>query len=235
MKHVVISAQASQKCKNALVALGYRLVELPACPTLPAPVAAHPDMLIFIYGKEYLCTADYRKIAARPLEELESLGYTPIISNEVLGNKYPRDVIFNSLLISNTVYGLKKVMSPLIQEAAERHGLKIKNVRQGYTKCSVCKISEDSVITADASIADALSSDGIDVLRISEGGIGIAEYDHGFIGGTSGVDGDRVYFCGDIFSHPDADIIVEFCKKHKKECISLCDEPLFDIGSLFFV
>jgi hypothetical protein len=73
------------------------------------------------------------------------------------------------------------------------------------------------------------------VLLISEGGIELCGYSHGFIGGAGGVTLDTAYFCGDIFSHPDGEKIKNFCHKHKKECISLSKEPLFDVGTLFFI
>ena len=60
-------------------------------------------------------------------------------------------------------------------------------------------------------------------------------YDTGFIGGASGADDDAVYFCGDVSHHPDADAIKAFCQKHGKECVSLSDEELTDVGTLFFI
>ena len=32
-----------------------------------------------------------------------------------------------------------------------------------------------------------------------------------------------------------SDKIIEFCKKHEKECVSLGNSTLFDAGSLFFI
>jgi hypothetical protein len=99
----------------------------------------------------------------------------------------------------------------------------------------VCKVGERAAITSDTSLYKAMIADGYDALLISAGHIGITEYDTGFIGGCSGFDGERVYFSGNISLHPDAQAIKDFCAKHGMCAVSLSDEPLFDVGSLFFI
>lgn len=74
---------------------------------------------------------------------------------------------------------------------------------------------------------------GIDVLTVSEGHISLPPYNFGFIGGSCGERGGKVYFCGSINSHPDGARIKEFCEKHGKTAISLSDRELIDVGSLF--
>ncbi len=235
MKHVVASELIPKKCQETLEALGYTVIKLPSCQELGAPVSSHPDMLLFLYGNKYICSRDYYAYASNAFEQLNALGYSPILSSEMPGKKYPHDVLFNCLLLGNSIYGLTDHISLHIKELAKENGIKLKSVRQGYTKCSVCKVSENAIITSDQGIARSASDNGIDVLLISPGHIGIDEYDCGFIGGCSGSDDKNVYFCGSISRHPDAERIEAFCKKHNKECISLSDDTLFDIGTLFFV
>ena len=106
---------------------------------------------------------------------------------------------------------------------------------QGYTKCSVCVVSDNAIITADRAIATACAAVGIDVLTVSEGHISLPPYNFGFIGGASCACGDNVYFCGSLDTHPDGESIKEFCKNHGKLAVSLSDGELQDVGSLFFV
>ena len=108
------------------------------------------------------------------------------------------------------------------------------DVRQGYTKCSVCPIDENSIITADCGIAKKARQHGFDVLEVSNIGVNLDPLSCGFIGGASGVFHDAVYFCGNLDAHPDAESIKAFCKSHNKQTVSLSDEPLYDVGTMFF-
>lgn len=57
--------------------------------------------------------------------------------------------------------------------------------KQGYTKCSVCVVDEDSIITADRKISAVASAAGMSVLTVSENLTALDGFEHGFIGGAS--------------------------------------------------
>jgi hypothetical protein len=192
-------------------------------------------MLVFFLGKEYLCTKEYYFQAKDIFEQINALGYTPIFTDEIHGKDYPSDVLFNALPLKKHIYGLSAALSRELTKLAQKNGMEIINVRQGYTKCSVCKVTEFAIITADWGIAKEAQARGVDVLKIQVGHVRLDGYDCGFIGGASGADEKSVFFCGDILSHPDGEAIKTFCRKHGKECISLSNEPLFDVGTLFFL
>ncbi len=235
MKYVIAAVTLPEKCKATLTSRGFSVITPPIWGHLQAGVSAHPDMLLFFFGKNYLCSREYYSLAKDTLAPIERLGYRVILTNEVPAPDYPNDILFNSLLIGRYIFGLEKNISEAIRTLAVENSFEIVNVRQGYTKCSVCKVSDGAIITADKGIAEAAAKRGIDVLTVREGGVDLDGYDTGFIGGASGCDEETVYFCGNIMSHPDGDKIVKFCNKHKKECVSLSNEPLFDVGTLFFV
>ena len=235
MKHVIISSSLPRLCRDKLCELGFEPIVMPPYKRLQRGVAAHPDMLLFLLGDVCLTTKEYFEVARESFDKIEALGYTLRLSDEIPSAEYPNDVLFNSVLIGNNLYGYEKGMSKALIELARERGINTLNVRQGYTKCSTLKVSENAVITADSGIAEAMSACGIDVLSVSAGSIRIDGYDTGFIGGCAGQTKDAVYFCGDVFSHPDGKAINEFCKKHKKECVSLENNTLFDAGSLFFL
>ena len=235
MKKIIIDSRAPSAVKSSLIDMGFSLIQVPPFPALQAPVSAHPDMLLFIADKKVFCHADYQRIAKAELEEIAKAGYEIVTAKENIASEYPRDILFNALSLDRHIYGKLENISELIRTDAEKRGIALRSVKQGYTKCSVAKVGERAVITSDSSIYKAITADGYDALLISAGHIGIAEYDTGFIGGCSGCDGDRVYFSGNIELHPDAEAIKEFCEKHGMEVVSLSDEPLFDIGSLFFI
>ena len=57
------------------------------------------------------------------------------------------------------------------------------NVSQGYSKCSLCIVNENSVITEDDGIAEVLKRHNMDVLKISAGDVLLSGLDYGFLGG----------------------------------------------------
>jgi hypothetical protein len=236
MKNIVLtSSSLPEICVRALGERGFELLVFPEYFRLQKPVASHPDMLLHILGDKYITSAEYYSLASNTFAKLNSAGFMPVLTDERPFADYPDDVLFNSLRLGNKLFGLEKKMSKVIREYAKENSIQIVNVKQGYTKCSVCKVSENAVITADDGIAKAVSACGVDVLKIRAGHVRINGYDCGFIGGASGASEEAVYFCGDVMSHPDGKSISEFCEKHEKECISLSNDTLFDVGTLFFI
>ncbi len=234
-KHVIIDSRTPEKICDRLRGLEYEIISLPPCPSLPNATSAHPDMLIFFGDKCFVCAEEYTKIADEALKKIELLGYSRIVTSEALGTEYPKDILFNALLIRGKIYCKDGAVSKEIIKYAEAHGLALRHVKQGYAKCSVCPVGNNAAITADPSLAYALSADAIDVLKISPGGILLPPYDTGFIGGCSGVDQDTVYFSGNIDLHPDGDMIKNFCAKHQKKVVSLSSSQLSDVGTMFFI
>ena len=235
MKKVIIDKRAPEAVKASLIDMGYSLIQMPPHPALPAPVSTHPDMLLFIAGRQVFCHADYNEIAKAEFEEIADAGYEIVTTTEAIGANYPTDVLFNALHLGEHIYGKADSISELIKEYARTSNIALHSVKQGYAKCSVCKVGERAAVTPDTSLYKAMRTDGYDVLLISAGHIGITEYDTGFIGGCSGCDGERVYFSGNISLHPDGAAITEFCERHGIRAVSLSNEPLFDVGSLFFI
>ena len=107
------------------------------------------------------------------------------------------------------------------------------NVKQGYCKCSICIVDDNSIITSDEGIYKEVIKYGIDCLLIQKGHIDLFELDYGFIGGCSGLISDKtLMFFGDIKKHPDYNKINTFVSSKNKTIISLSDENLLDLGSL---
>ena len=226
-------------CPQALSFLkeeGFVPILLPAAPYLQEGVASHTDMLIFIGFGKVFCHENYYQSNREIIDKIASIANIKVcISSEPTGAKYPTDVLLNACLVGNKLICNEKTVSSLILGAAKSHGCEIIGVSQGYTKCSVCVVSDNAIITADSGIAKACRCNGIDVLEISSGHISLPPYDFGFIGGASGIYGDKVYFCGSLDTHPDGEKIKEFCIKHKKIATSLGNGELQDVGSLFFI
>jgi hypothetical protein len=139
-------------------------------------------------------------------------------------------------VLKSAIIARLDILPDEVKTYAASMGISLLDSKQGYAKCSAVSVGESAIITADKNIVRAAKAAGADALLISAApeAIRLDGYDYGFIGGASGVLGDTVYFTGDISSHPDAERIAEFCKAHEKKIISLSNEPLNDVGGIFF-
>ena len=197
---------------------------LPPFDRLAAPVAAHPDMLIFKSGERLILHSDYYSRNRRLFEDLEG---RIILSDEHISAQYPHDVLFNALLMGDTLFARCESISRII---LERHRTSV-NVKQGYAACSCAKVSGNALITADRGIAAAANEKGLSVLLIRPGHIALEGYSYGFIGGACFSWNDCVYFFGDMDSHPDSQIIREFIAQNGKRTVILGgNHPLSDFG-----
>ena len=232
--YAIIDARAPRGCLDGLRARGFKTILLPGDDRLAAPVSGHADMLLYV-GDRIFCRREYYDIAERELDAIARLsGLSVELTDEKGREKYPQDVLFNAVRFGESLFCRADATSRSLREYAERVGLEIVNVRQGYTKCSVCAVNDGAAITADVGLAAALEGRGVEVLRVEPGHVTLPGYDSGFIGGATGVFGDSVYFCGSIEKHPNGKEIAAFCEKHGKRAVSLSDEKLYDVGSIFF-
>ena len=104
--------------------------------------------------------------------------------------------------------------------------------KQGYTKCSICVVDENSIITADSKIAQSAAAHGIDALLVDKRLSALDGFDYGFIGGASFKIGkNKLAFTGNINNVTERERIESFLNKRGIEAVYLTSNGLFDIGS----
>ncbi len=146
---------------------------------------------------------------------------------------YPNNVILNHTILNNNVICLRKNIPTKLLEVYDANNFKIIDTKQGYSKCSICVVSDNAVITSDSSIYNACIKNKLDVLKITKGQIILQGTDYGFIGGCSGkLDKDCLAFTGNIKLHSDYDNIKAFCGNYGVNLLSLSNGDLIDIGSI---
>ncbi len=233
--YAIIDYRASEASLSTLRNYGFTPILMLPADYLTDGVASHSDMLLFIGFGKIFCHTMYYNSHKELIDLLLSVsGIELILSDEKTGEKYPLDVLFNACLLNNRLICNEKTVSKLILNEAKERGIEIINVPQGYTKCSVCPVSENAIITSDKPIADACRTHGIDVLLICEGNISLPPYNYGFIGGTAGYCDGKVYFCGSLATHPNGEKIKKFCTEHGADAVELSNEVLQDVGTIFF-
>lgn len=211
MKRAYLSAQAYPEIKIWLREKGYLLTELQKSEKPYPSISDHPDI--------YMCKIGDRLIIAKPDE---------------IGEIYPDYLGCNGIFLDGYYIHNLKYTSPVLLREAERLGLKLVHVNQGYTKCSCVVVDGRSVITADEGIYNALSGIGdIDVLKITPGHVELEGFEYGFLGGATGRVDSTVLFNGDLDLHPDGDLIRGFIEDRGVGIFDVKGLPLRDIGTIY--
>lgn len=164
-----------------------------------------------------------------------------------IGSRYPYDVPYNAACTGKYFIHNTEFTSPVLLDLARDAGLELINVKQGYTKCSCVVVDEQAVITADKGIArrieaynEMLAEEGaedeqLQCLLVRHCDIELPGFNYGFIGGTSGKMGTKIYFNGDLSTHPDFEIINDFILSRGCEPVWYEGLPLRDIGSIIYL
>lgn len=229
-KVLTVITAPEKRVIEALSGMGITCITTKESQDLSTPVNYHPDMLCHhLGGEDFAVYRDQTDL----FEKLIGLGASVYKSKKTLQPDYPNDIALNALRLSRLAFGKTSSMEPILLEYYNSKKVELVDIKQGYTKCSVCVVDEKSIITSDKSISQKAREKGLDVLLISPGYIELNGYDYGFIGGTCGkIDKNVLAFAGDIKNHPQWEKIIKFCKERNVSVISLHNGPLQDIGSI---
>ena len=201
---------------------------------------ARPELLEYLKerGREVIFSETLMNVA-HPIRNHPDLIYCRLKDDMVfkgdsalLGERYPLDVRYNACSTGRYFIHALEYTDERLLEACDELGLIKVNVRQGYSKCSITQVDEESIITYDEGIFKACTRAGLDVLLISPGHVKLEGYDTGFMGGASGKIGDEILFNGDISAHPDFERIASFIEKKGLRIRYFREFPLTDIGTI---
>lgn len=230
IKTAVVDVRSDDKTVYSLENIGFHVIPTVKTDALYDAVASHADMQIHYLGNNTFISAPE---VFEHYKKLLPASFKLIKGASKLSDKYPYDIAYNAAQLRDFIICREKYTSPEILEQGRGQGKKIIDVKQGYAKCSTCIVSGSAIITADNGIASASRMAGIDALHITDGNIELRGLDSGFIGGATGLlEKNLLAVNGDIMTHPNADEIKQFCKKHKTEIICLKDGILTDIGTV---
>ena len=231
----LVDERISEKCERGLLKRGFQIIKMPRSASLSAPIASHPDMLVFYHNGCLISSSDYCERYPYIFSDIREFSETSMtFTSESHSPTYPKDAIFNALTVGKHIFYKEDTVSDSLKEYASRKGLITVPVKQGYPACTVLAFG-NSAITADEGMAIALKKSGISVTLISNGDISLPPYEYGFIGGASGVYKNTVYFLGNPLLHRDGDKIAAAIADAGYDICPLADEPLADLGRIIFI
>ena len=233
MKNIICSHKLSKEIEKNLINLGVNPVKLCGIDNFGEihPINYHPDMFCFkLDENKWIFYDEIYKINKNIIDKLN---LEIITTKNPTSYEYPNDIGLNAAMFGDYLICNIKYTDGKILNNAKIKNKKIIDVKQGYAKCSVCIVDENSIITSDESVYIKAKENNINVLLIENGHIDLDGYNYGFIGGCSGLtEKNKLVFTGDIALHPGYTNIKNFCESRGVEIISLSDKKLYDYGSL---
>ncbi|MBQ8145229.1 MAG: hypothetical protein IJ039_00445 [Clostridia bacterium] len=210
---------------------GIKVIPLPSYYKLDTPVSSHADMLFCILDNTIFCYEDYVK-CNHIFDILKDLDYNVCFVSAACKKEYPYDVSLNALVMGKTIFCNKKYVAKEILEYADAHGYMVQNVKQGYSACSTLVLDENDAITSDASVFNAMRKIGKNVLLIDNSNIELKGYNCGFIGGATGVCGNKIYIFGELNKLVDYKKIKSLISSLNFNVVQISLGGVFDFGGI---
>jgi hypothetical protein len=210
------------------------LIPIPRSTDVYPSIASHPDIFIFTPDRKHFVVPD--SLPDSIVHAISAAGFRVILSHAVPKGEYPGTCVLNAVRVGKYIFHNIKYTDLSIKCLASELGLELVHVNQGYARCSVIPVGQDSLITCDPGIDKAARAKGLDSKLVATDKLLLLGQKHGFIGGASGNTPDgKIVFLGDISGHPDSEDILPFLAKYGIKYVSFQELPLFDAGSIIFI
>ena len=228
----IIVGEKYSELEYPLKQLGIETILVPDNPYVDSRLSGHADLSVLHLGGNKMLLAPYlygSEFAKKLSDRGVSLSFADIEQKE----KYPDDAQLNIAIAGRTAFIGRKTIQSETAEFLIKEEYRIIPVNQGYSKCSMCIVDENSVISSDEGICDAARSIGMSAHKIKAGGIELTGFDYGFIGGSCClISRSELAFTGCIDNLNNHEKIKDFAESRGKSLIFLTNKPVFDVGSL---
>ena len=224
VRHIILGEKYRNVLESALFTHDLEPVWLKSNPHVDERLSGHADLSAVQIGKSVILS-EYLN-PCEQIHKIVGVEYVPDPQQAV----YPYDAGLNFCIVGDKLFfNPKTANAKLVEKCGCKQFIPVK---QGYTKCSICVIDENSIITSDKRIAEAAENAGMDALYLSEPFVKLDGFGYGFIGGAAfKISETDIAFTGKI-----VDTIVErkiesFLSSRNINPIYLTDSQIFDIGS----
>ena len=225
VRHIIIGEKYQKCLENALIEHNLTPIWLKNNDFVDERLSGHCDLMAAHLGGKTVVTSEFLNDS----HIFDNLCVEQLTIQNPTDKLYPMDAGLNFCIV-----GDKLIYNPKTACESAVSLLKCEKIpcKQGYTKCSICVVDENSIITADSKIAQSAAARGIDALRVDNKLAKLYGFDYGFIGGASFKIGkNKLAFTGNINNFTEREKIESFLNKRGIEAVYLTGNELFDIGS----
>lgn len=193
-------------------------------------ISGHPDI--------FLCQGDGALVVAPglPVEIREALSRKNIRlfeGHHNPGRKYPETALYNAVVTPEYIIHNLKITDPALFDAFP--GRKHLHVNQGYTRCNLISLNDDTFITSDKGIEIVLIAEGKEVLYVDPRPVRLRGHKYGFFPGCCGVLNEELLISGSLSFHPDKEQIETFVHASGYLIRELFQGELTDVGGIFCI
>jgi hypothetical protein len=232
MSLIYISEHAHECVKKYILDKGHRILEMPDNNFVLRAMSSHPDIFMCKMG----CRSDSPIIYSDEFKFLMGAKAPANGFDLKLDKKYPKDVLYNAASTGKFLIHCLRYTDDKILSAAKKLGQNLIDIPQGYSKCSIVVVDENSIITYDRGISKKIYTeyfpDSPGILQIKPGHVNLPGMNVGFLGGASGRIGNEIIFNGDLEMHPDSIKIKAYIESRGLKCVWFKGHDLLDIGTI---
>ncbi len=226
----IVDGRINNSLEKGFSAKGIQIVKTKLHTSLYKSVAFHPDMFLHHIGGKNIVYAP--GTSEDTVRELEGYGFQLVRGEAELENKYPGNISYNAARVGKYVFHNTNYTDNILKKFFSKLDVELVHVNQGYAKCAISVVDENSIITMDRGIAKIADQKGLDVLVVEEKNILLKGLDYGFIGGSSGLIDKNTWAVSGKFESLESCLkIIDFLYNKGKTIISLSDQQVVDIGS----
>jgi hypothetical protein len=226
---IIIDKKIPRQAKDKLASFG-KLMELETEKITYDAISGHPDIFFHQSPDDLFVSPN---LPDKYLEILKEEGIPFVMGEQGVGEKYPASASFNAVSTKNLlIHNFRNTDAAITRRLDDADLI---HVDQGYTRCNLIAFDDKHFISSDEGIDRILKRFDKDSLLVSNEGIELKGFDHGFFGGCCGIYHNKLFVLGSLDEHPQNQDIEEFVARQGHYIIELYDGPLFDGGSIIFL
>jgi hypothetical protein len=226
---ILLDRKMPEEAKEKLAAYG-EIVEFATDGITYEAISGHPDI--------FFCPTPDGLIVAPNLPEeyfriLDQNSIPCIKGSLPVGKEYPETARYNSLVTGKFIIQNPTSSDPVIHDL--NLNLEIIPVQQGYVRCNLITLPNETYITSDRGIEKSIKQCRLDVQYIEPTCIKLDGFEHGFFGGAIGLFENKLFICGSLNYFKEKAIIESFVKRSGVSIIELYDGEPVDVGTILFL
>jgi hypothetical protein len=226
---ILADSKMPEAAKHKLHAYG-EVVEFKTEGITYEAISGHPD-IFFCPSPGGLIVAPNLPREYSTILDLHNIRYTK--GKLPVGFNYPETARYNSLFTDHYIIQSHGISDASIQNM--NPDLELISVRQGYIRCNLLALPNNTFITSDRGIEKSLKLHSIEVHFVDPKGVKLDGFEHGFFGGACGLNKNTLYLCGSISSFSEHQSVKEFCSHAEVQLIELFEGPPIDVGTILFL
>jgi len=150
-----------------------------------------------------------------------------------VGREYPETARYNSLVTDKFIIQNPATSDPeTLKLNAE---LVIIHTKQGYVRCNLIALPNETYITSDRGIEKSLKQRNLEVLFVDPTGVKLDGFKNGFFGGACGLFENTLFVCGNLKYLKEQAVLEEFIGRAEVKILELYSGPLIDVGTMMFL